>query len=158
SVAFQHNGRFVITGSVDKSVRVWDIQAGKQTFITSEQKKSVLSVAISPDNKWIASSSADSTLLITDLTTGKTAITIAKDPFRALSFSLQGNLLAAAGRDGPMHLWEIPSGREIIVPESLGQRADHVTFSPTNDKLLVGVVGEPPILWDIKTGMEQKLQ
>ncbi|KIO00881.1 hypothetical protein M404DRAFT_80384, partial [Pisolithus tinctorius Marx 270] len=62
SVAFSPDGRRIVSGSRDKTVRVWDVKGGVQIGIPLEGHASgVISVAFSPNGKRIISGSLDNT-------------------------------------------------------------------------------------------------
>jgi WD40 repeat protein len=61
SIAVSRNGKTLISGSADKSVKLWNVQTGrtKQTF--TGHSDGVRAVAISPDGRTVASGSEDKT-------------------------------------------------------------------------------------------------
>src|SRR5438067_6825826 len=63
-IAFTPDGRQVVTGSFDKTVRIWDAATGKEIKVLdgpAGHQNLVLSVAVSPDGKAIASGGQDNT-------------------------------------------------------------------------------------------------
>jgi WD40 repeat protein len=71
SVAFSPDGKHVISGSQDNTLRLWDVRSGKS--IGSPFKghtQAVYSVAFSPDGTKIASGSWDKTLRLWDARNG----------------------------------------------------------------------------------------
>ena len=64
SVAFSPDGKYIIPGSYDKTIRMWDAQTTKPVSDPIEGHTSVTSVAFSPDGKGIALGSYDDTLQI----------------------------------------------------------------------------------------------
>ncbi|MEH2253209.1 WD40 repeat domain-containing protein [Nostoc sp.] len=69
-MAFSSEGERIVSGSNDKTVRLWDVngQPIAQPFVGHEDW--VNSVAFSPDGERIVSSSYDETIRIWDATTG----------------------------------------------------------------------------------------
>ena len=71
SVGFSPDGARIVSGSFDRTIRIWDAKTGKAL---SEPFKghtgSVSSVGFSPDGARIVSGSHDRTLKIWDATTG----------------------------------------------------------------------------------------
>src|SRR5262245_9894139 len=59
-VAFSPDGKFVLTGSSDRTARLWRSDSG-QLISTLRHKAGVSSVAFSPDGKFIVTGSADNT-------------------------------------------------------------------------------------------------
>ena len=62
SVAFSPDGKFIASGSYDKTIKLWNVKTGKLIYTLKGHRDSVLSVAFSPDGKFIASGSADKTI------------------------------------------------------------------------------------------------
>ena len=58
SVAFSPDGKYVVSGSWDKTIRVWDAEKGNTVSGPFEgHTDAVLSVAFSPDGKYVVSGS-----------------------------------------------------------------------------------------------------
>jgi WD40 repeat protein len=59
SVAVAINNKFIVTGSSDKTAKIWDVQSGKLLFTLEGHEWKVTSVAISLDCKYIVTGSTD---------------------------------------------------------------------------------------------------
>ena len=64
SVAFSPDDKRIVTGSEDKTARVWDASTGKEVLQLKGHSSFVFSVAFSPDGKRIATGSYDNTARI----------------------------------------------------------------------------------------------
>jgi len=71
SVVFSPDGRSALSGSWDKTLKLWDVATGKETRTFSGHTGGVRSVAFSPDGRSALSGSADKTLKLWDLTAGR---------------------------------------------------------------------------------------
>ena len=56
-----------MSGSADKTLKVWDAQTGQETFTLKGHSDIVSSVSFSPDGKRIVSGSYDKTVKVWDL-------------------------------------------------------------------------------------------
>ena len=71
SVAFSPDGTRIVSGSLDRSVRIWDVASGEEVCPPLlGHHLSVTSVAYSPDGKQIVSASFDGTVGVWDVRTG----------------------------------------------------------------------------------------
>lgn len=105
------SGKLVCGASADKMIRIWEVKDGRLVH-TVEFKDVPLSVAFSPDEKWLAVgvSGKDIDISIMNVATGKEVLTLkrAEGPPWALVFSPKGDLLACAnGRT--VQVWELSS-------------------------------------------------
>ena len=66
SVAFSSDGQRIVSGSRDKTLKIWDANTGKELQTLKGHTSYVYSVAFSPDGQRIVSGSFDKTLKIWD--------------------------------------------------------------------------------------------
>ncbi len=62
SVAFSPDSRYALTGSKDKSARLWDLKTGESIKTLSGHTDSVHSTAFSPDGRYALTGSDDGTV------------------------------------------------------------------------------------------------
>ncbi|OCH84063.1 hypothetical protein OBBRIDRAFT_453518 [Obba rivulosa] len=75
SVAFSPNGKQVVSGSHDHTIRIWDAETGQVLAGPfNGHTNSVISVAFSPDGKRLVSGSLDCTIRIWDSETGQVMV------------------------------------------------------------------------------------
>ncbi len=67
-LAITPDGKYIVSGSRDKTIKIWEFLSGQLIRTLTGHEHWVLSVAISPNGKYIASGSLDQTIKIWDLT------------------------------------------------------------------------------------------
>ncbi|XP_065369574.1 chromatin assembly factor 1 subunit B [Calliphora vicina] len=72
------NSLYLVTGSVDNSAMVWDVQKGKSMSILNDHKGFVQGVAWDPKNQYIATLSTDRYLRIFDIQSKKVLYRVSK--------------------------------------------------------------------------------
>ncbi|HEX4608946.1 MAG TPA: beta-propeller fold lactonase family protein [Urbifossiella sp.] len=63
-LTFSRDGKFVIFGGADNTVRVWNVDTKTETAHMKEHKGDVLAVAMSPDGKQVVTGSNDQTAIV----------------------------------------------------------------------------------------------
>ncbi|CAD8128937.1 unnamed protein product [Paramecium sonneborni] len=71
SLCFSPDGTTLASGSLDKSICLWDVQTGQQKAKLDGHMRSVNSVCFSPDGATLASGSDDNSIRLWDVKTGK---------------------------------------------------------------------------------------
>ncbi|MBD2213644.1 WD40 repeat domain-containing protein [Nostoc linckia FACHB-104] len=117
---------------------------------------SVLSVSFSPDGKTLASGSADNTIKLWNLDTGKGIRTLNghSDYVYSVSFSPDGKTLASGSRDKTIKLWNLETGKEIRTLNGHSDYVLSVSFSPDGKTLASGSDDNTIKLWNLNTGQE----
>src|SRR4051812_26781575 len=80
SVIYSADGKYVVTGSFDRTIKMFEAASGKEfkTFGGAQGHRDlVLAVALNPDNTLIASASADTTAKVWDFPAGKATRSLA---------------------------------------------------------------------------------
>ncbi len=167
SVAFSPDGRTIVSGSDDGSVRLWDVLTGKHIQTFTRNANRVLSVAFSPDGKTIASGGDDTSeegpgfgICLRDAHTGELLKVLEGNNYGTLSvcFSPDGKTLASGGdrsSNNTLLLWDVDTGEPIETfrrPEPFGSFTS-VTFSPDGNIIASASSDETIRLWNPHTGL-----
>jgi WD40 repeat protein len=107
------DGKKPASGSGDQTVKLWDVQTGKEQATLKGHTSLVSSVAFSPDGKTLASGSHDKTVRLWDVQTGQEQATLRghASPVSSVAFSPDGKTLASGSSDETIRLWEVQTGK-----------------------------------------------
>ncbi|CAG7853486.1 SubName: Full=Uncharacterized protein {ECO:0000313/EMBL:CCA77067.1}; Flags: Fragment [Serendipita indica DSM 11827] len=159
SVAFSPDGQRVVSGSRDKTIRLWNAETGAQIGGPLEgHVGSVNSVAFAPAGHRIASGSDDRTMRLWDGETGA-QIGLAFGGHTgwvmALAFEPEGHHIVSGSSDQTVRLWNVEMGAQIGSPlEGHTSSVTSVAFSPDGRLVVSGCEEGTVHLWDIKTGAQ----
>jgi WD40 repeat protein len=67
SVAFSPDGRYILSGSEDNTIRLWETATGRELRRFEGHSELVYSVAFSPDGRYALSGSGDKTIRLWEL-------------------------------------------------------------------------------------------
>ena len=156
SVAFSPDGHMALSGSHDKTLKLWDLAAGKEIRTFTGHAHSVNSVAISPNGRTALSGSDDHTLKLWDLATGKEIRTFTghADVVNSVAFSPDGHMALSGSHDKTLKLWDLAAGKEIRTFTGHAHSVNSVAISPDGRTALSGSADQTLKLWDLATGKE----
>jgi len=106
-VCFSPDGRYIISGSFDKSIRLWDGRSGKYLATFRGHVGSVYQLSWSMDSRMFASCSADSTVKVWDAATRKLKEDLPGhcDEVYALAWSPDGARVVSGSKDRTLRIW-----------------------------------------------------
>ncbi len=144
SVAFSPEGRRVISGSEDNTLKVWDAVTGKELLTLNDEPGGDGCVVFSPDGQRIISHNGrDLSTRVWDAATGKKILEIRHVAFSAIS--------PDASWEFDSHLetvWDAAIGKETLRPKSVAFRKDGRRV------VSASWVGNTVKVWDATTGQE----
>jgi uncharacterized delta-60 repeat protein len=152
SVAFSPDGKYVVSGSFDKTARVWEAETGKE-IARMTHEDGVNSVAFSPDGKYVVSGSADRTARVWEAATGQEVARMTHEGgVTSVAFSPDGIYVVSGSLDTTARVWDAATGQEINRTTHEGG-VTSVAFSP-DGKYVVSGSDIYARVWEATTGKE----
>jgi WD40 repeat protein len=163
SIAFSPDGKLVAAAGAEKSARIWDAHTGKLVRELSADLESIASVAFSLDGKTVACGGGflQHVILLFDLANGnvRRSMTLTGDArekawsvVRALAFSTDGKLLAAANGNNTVSVCDVKAGKEVLHFDGHEEGVFSVAWAPDGKTLLTAGGDNTLRLWKIPTG------
>ena len=161
SVVFSPDGRRALSGSQDKTVRLWEVDTGKLVRQFEGNTQRVFGVAFSPDGRQALSAGSDEAnrdfaIPLWNVDTGKEVrrFTGHTADVRMAVFSPDGSRCASCSIDGTVRLWDVKTGTELKKLTRHEAEVWRVAFTPDGRQVLSGGVDALLRLWDLETAQE----
>lgn len=156
ALALGRDGQVALTGSGDKTMKLWDTSAGKELAAFKGHEGVITCVALSPGGKLALSGSEDRTVKLWNAQTGRVLRTLRGhgDRVNAVAFSPAGDWVASAADDNTVRLWPLKKNDDIE-PKVFEEHKRQITclaFSPDGKELLSGSQDQTIKVWDVAEG------
>src|ERR1019366_6575618 len=152
-LAFSPDGKRLVTGSDDKSIRIWDVHGGREVLRLNRHTAGITALAYLGETNRLLSASRDQTVRMWDLRSG-----LETEAFEAhagnlfdIAESADGTRLASAHFDTIIRLWDIESAREIGQCVGHKQMVSALAFTPDGKRLLSAGQDHTLRLWAVAT-------
>jgi hypothetical protein len=149
SVAFSPDGQRIVTGSEDKTAKMWDIQMGKELQAFKGHAGPVFSVAFSPDGHRIVTGSGDKTAKLWDVPSGKELQTFKghEGLVSAVALSPDGRRIVTGSTDKTAKLWDVQAGKELLTFKGHALTVKSVVFSSDGKRIVTGSNDQSAMIW-----------
>ena len=167
AVCYSPDGRFIATGSADKTIILWRSSDGKEIRSFRGSTSAIRNIEFSNQGSTILSLGDDGTCFVWNVTTGKQIkkLNPAGSKFTCASFSPDGSMIVTGSRKSGISVWDLQSGDERMklmpVPADLYSEkgfdypeTETVAFSNDGQFIVAGAGDNTAILFDGKSGKE----
>jgi WD40 repeat protein len=154
SVAFSPDGRRVLSGSWDHTIKLWDPATGTllRTFVG--HSSGVDAVAFSPDGAHVLSGGMDNTVRLWDAVTGALLRTFEghSKAVNSVAFSADGAGVLSGSSDKTIRLWDRATGAPLRIFKGHSGEVWSAALSADGARVLSGSSDRTVRLWDAATG------
>ena len=156
TVSFSPDGKTLVSGSEDKTIKIWDVTKSKALRTLSDNSSSFYAVAISPDGQTLASGGGDNKIKIWNISSGELIRTLTdhSDAVSAVAISPDGQNLASGSWDKTIKIWNISTGKLLGTLSGHSASVSAVAFSPDGRTLASGSDDYSIKIWDLATGQD----
>ncbi|MGK7943429.1 MAG: protein kinase, partial [Microcystaceae cyanobacterium] len=158
NVALSSQGKWVISGSQDETLRVWDGMSGKEVQKMVETTGWITCVAVTRDGQKIISGSQDGTIRVWEQESGREIWQSREHQGRisCLTLSEDESWLAVGSSDRLISLWNLATGDLVELLSCQENWSNDLAFSHDNRYLAsVSSLEDTTIrVWDLKTGKQ----
>jgi WD40 repeat protein/tetratricopeptide (TPR) repeat protein len=156
SVAVTPDGQYVVSGSRDNTVRLWELATGKEVRRFTGHEWGVRSVAVTPDGQYVVSGSWDNTVRLWDRATGQELrrFTGHDDSAWSVAVTPDGQYVVSGSSDKTVRVWDVATGKEVRRFTGHEGLVLSVAVTPDGKYVVSGSGNETVRVWDLATGKE----
>ncbi|MCG8364724.1 MAG: WD40 repeat domain-containing protein [Pseudanabaenales cyanobacterium] len=148
------DGRYLASGGTDGTIRVWDLQAGRNVHTLVSRHGQVRSLAFSPDGTTLATGGEDGIIRLWAVRSGReqTAIQAHSQVVRDLAFDPLGRYIGSSSYDKTAKLWRVEDGTLAQVLRGHTDTVNAIAISPNGEMVATGSgsVFNPPADYSIR--------
>lgn len=152
--AFSPDGQTIVSGSMDRSVRFWDVESGVEIRKLTNLGV-VSSIVFSQDGRMIAFINNEEMrvrIIFTKSYRQKAVFSSSTSFYSSCDFSPDGNILAAGNEVGQVEFWDIQSKAIRMTLACHKKPVSTCSFSPDGQTLVTGGEDDEIKLWHADTG------
>jgi len=152
SAEFSPDGLRIVTGSEDKTARVWNAATGQELVALRGHEGAVRSAAFSPDGLRVVTGSDDKTARVWDAAIGQELVTLRghEGAVRSAAFSPDGLRVVTGSADGTARLWDAATGKELVAVRGHESAILSAGFSPDGFRVVTGSADKTARIWDVR--------
>jgi len=154
SVVFSSDGKRFLTGSFDRTIRMWDVESGEPIHIYSGHESLVCSLSAAPNNEVFASGAGDGTARVWRLDGAEEVRRFGGHEGSVhVAFLPDSRRLLTGSTDGIVRLWDTDTGDQLKRFDA-GEPIWCIDAAPDKPTALIGSSKGTVLLWDYEKDKE----
>ena len=156
AVAVSRDGARIVTGSGDKTARVWDAQTETELLQLKGHTDGVWAAAVTPDGARVVTGSRDKTARVWDARTGDELLQLNGHTNWVLAVAVtpDGARIITGSVDKIAQVWDARTGAELLQLKGHAGYVRGVAVTPDGARIVTGSNDNTARVWDAQTGAE----
>jgi WD40 repeat protein/tetratricopeptide (TPR) repeat protein len=152
TLAITPDNQQIISGSDDKTIKVWDLQTGKVVLTLQGYDASVRGVVVTPDGSKLVSCSHDQ-LKVWDLRNEQEvrAWSGHNSGINAIALTPDGNKIISASTDSTIKVWNLHTGEELDIFSGHSDSVNAIAITSDGGKIVSGSEDKTIKIWNFLT-------
>lgn len=155
-IAITPDGRKAVSGSLDHTLRMWDLDSGECLATFKGHTAAVYGVSITPDGKKVVSGSKDRTVKVWDLNSSKCLATFREHSnwISGIAVTPDGKKAVSGSADRTLKVWDLDSGKCLCTLEKHASTIGPWAVAVASDGKIVvsGSYDDTLRVWDLDSG------
>jgi len=155
-LAITPDGRKVVSASIDRTLKVWDLDYGAEVQTLRGHTDAVTAVAVTPNGRWVISGSKDRTLKVWDLERGLNLATLSghTDLVETVAVTPDSRRAVSGSWDHTLKIWDLEQRKELHTMIGHTKGVEGVVITP-DGRLAVSASSDKTLkIWDLNHGKE----
>jgi WD40 repeat protein len=157
--AITPDGRRVVSGSHDRTVRIWDLDRGRELLTFQGHESAVSSLAITANGRFAVTGSHDGIIKVWELETGKESHTFKQgsDVVSSVVINASGRWIISGASDGFLRIWSLQTAELVHTVRAHQSAVTGVALS-RDGRLAVSASDDTTLkVWDTATWRELRI-
>jgi len=158
-IAFSPDGSRIVSGSADKTIKVWDTTTETTTKTLRGHVGLVASLSFSKDGSTLATTGMDKTVRLWGINSGLQERIVPRQPglngqLTSVCLNSDGSKVVFGGVDRKVWIWDVHTEESVLLAGHK-KGITSLAFSPNGSTIASASIDHTVRLWDAKTGRLQ---